>query len=216
MLNLRLKPVFAIGALLLAVSGLAFFAVISRPQAPLVVQPPVTQKSRPIEQVRDPNRLFGYIKSIQHQDDKVFVEFDLAELLGRSGTDTSQVSAADLAAFEDGQCPGHAYPTHDCLDIDFYIRNNDPSTRLLELSNSVQIISLHYQPSGDYAHVAPLDLTGFSKPKAIDFREFETIFKLVDVPGTGYGARDTYNAVVPYLFTLKGGKVVKIEEAMTP
>jgi hypothetical protein len=49
------------------------------------------EKLRQTEQVRDPNRLFGYIKSIQHKDGKVFVEFDLAEFFGRSATDANQI-----------------------------------------------------------------------------------------------------------------------------
>ncbi len=216
MFKLRLKPMFAIGALVLAASGLAFFAAMSRPHASSIIQPPLTPKPRPIEQAQDPDRLFGYIKSIQHKDGKVFVEFDLAEFFGRSATDANQISEADVAVFEDDRCPGHTSPSSDCSAGDFYIRDNDPSTRLLELSDRVKITSLHYQPSGDYTHTALLDLIGFREPKVISLKEFETIFKLIDVPGTGSLVSGTVATETPYLFILKDGKIANIEEEMTP
>jgi hypothetical protein len=217
MLKLGPKIKLASGVLvLLAALGLASFVVRGRQYAPSIAPPPTMEKLRLTEQVRDPNRLFGYIKSIQHKDGKVFVEFDLAEFFGRSATDANQISEADIELFEDGRCPGHAFPSSDCDAGDFYIRNNDPSTRPLELTDRVKITSLHYLPSGDYTHTALQDLIGFREPKVISLKEFETIFKLLDVPGTGIGASDTANSVIPYTFTLKNSKIVEIEENMTP
>jgi hypothetical protein len=152
------------------------------------------------QQATRPDQLFGYIRSMRHDGQLILAEVDLAELF---------TSGADTAMHDDKKCTDEAYAIPGgCASSSFYIRNNDPATRFLEMSGQAQILSRHYLPNGDYQHASADEVGMNREPKTLRLQEFENFFEAMNRTGMV--------SEIPYHLTLNKGVVIKLEEQLTP
>lgn len=165
---------------------------------------PVKTGQTVIEREKNPNELFGFIRSIREKDGTLYAEFDLAEWITNDHSPTStpeSVMAADLAAAEDSKC---GYTPEEvtvgaCAPNGFYIRNNSTSTRLLPISPDA-IIESYFSTSGTF-----LNEDGTWKLTRISAEE---LMKTIETLNSDFG--------LIYDVSLKDGMIWKMAERYVP
>ncbi len=153
-----------------------------REEAPPAVTPsPKTTKPKVTRQC-------GYIKRVYKSGGKNYLDIDYIQFL--TGEE------ADEAAREDGEIgPGEHVPN------DYYIRNENPRIRKLEIDRGVKVFVETYNEVEREGIIV--------RKRSLDFKTFKQVFE----------TNDPNNQVMiqnPYWITLQDSIVVKIEEQYIP